>query len=196
MPFAKGKNEMQASIDDTASALIQLTNEIDYYYNQKVADLDSQLEIIRKDNPNEEPEILSCMESPIIGTKWIYDEMYIDTLEMLVCKVYSFVEKHLAELLKRVPISKRTAKNRYKGKGMSDVEKFYASLYDKFKYSRQGVSDIWKDYERMHTIRNDVVHRYYHERANITANFILSNIEQAKELLQYVEECTRAHQNQ
>ena len=53
MAFAIGRNEMRASIDDTASALVQLTKEMESCYNQKVSELSAQIDNVRKDNPNE-----------------------------------------------------------------------------------------------------------------------------------------------
>ena len=191
MPFAKGRNEMQASIDDTASALVLLTNEIESYYSQKISELSFQIEKIRKDNLNEAPEVLHCMESPNTNINWIYDEMHENTLEMLLCKVYSYVEKHMEALLKRIPLTGKKARKAYKGEGVSDIEKYYAVLKEKYNLQKQNVTDIWKDYEKFHELRKGIVHRYNYDRDTITANYILSNIEQAKALLNYIEDNTR-----
>jgi len=191
MAFAKGRNEMRASIDDTASALVQLTKEMESYYNQKVSELSAQIDNVRKDNPNEDLEVLNCMTSSIFGIRDIYDEMHLETMEMLICKVYSFAEKHLGELLKRIPMTENKARKRLDGEGVSDIVKYYAVLHEKFNLSKSSVSEIWRDYEGFHTLRKNIVHHFDYEKKGINANYVLSNIEQAKELLLYVEEYSR-----
>ena len=193
MAFAKGKNEMQASIDDTALALVQLTNEFENYYTKRVLELDNQIKDLRRENPNEAPEILYCMESPILGIKDIYDEMHRETMEMLLCRVYSFVEKHMEEFLKRIPLSKTQAQKSLTGKGVSNIVKFFSAINTRFNLSIQSVSELWKDYEEFHKLRKDIEHHfdYDYQQKDIHINYILDNIEQAKKLLHFIEENTR-----
>lgn len=193
MAIAKGKNEMQASIDDTASALVQLTNELENYYTNRALALDKHIMDLRRENPREAPEVLHCMESPTHCIKDIYDEMHRETMEMLVCRVYSFVEKHMEEFLKRIPLSKTQAKKSLTGKDVSDIVKFYSAINARFKLSIQSISDIWKGYDEFHILRKDIEHHYDYDYQpkDIPISYILTNIKQATELLLFIEENTR-----
>lgn len=191
MAIAKGKNEMQASIDDTAAALITLTNEMEAYYNQRRRDLEAQLEKIREKNQNEDSEIIQSIISSS-DFRWIYDEMHQETLEMLVCKVYSFAEKHMGEMLKRIHLKEKQAKELGQGQGVSDMETYYMAIQKRFGIS-ESISEKWIGYKDFHRLRKDIVHHHDNEKKDVSANYILSNINQVKELLLYVEEVSRSN---
>lgn len=99
MSIAKGRNNMLASIEDSASMLNSLVNELDRFYSNKLNDFERKIDLLRIENKNEEPEVICSMCSDWNYAISIYDELFTETKEMLICKVYSYTEKHMSELL-------------------------------------------------------------------------------------------------
>lgn len=99
MAIAKGRNNMLASIEDSASLLNNLVDELDRFYSSKLTDYEKRIELLKTENSEENPEVLYSMCSEWNYAICIYDEFFTETKEMLVPKVYSYAEKHLNEIL-------------------------------------------------------------------------------------------------
>ena len=95
MAIANGRNNMLASIEDSASMLNNLVDELDRFYSNKLTDFERKIDLLRIENKNEEPKVLCSMCSDWNYAISIYDELFTETKEMLICKVYSYAEKHM-----------------------------------------------------------------------------------------------------
>ena len=58
MAIARGRNNIQASIEDEAYLLICAATEINQYYKNKCIEILSRIEEIKKENMTENPEVI------------------------------------------------------------------------------------------------------------------------------------------
>ena len=195
MAISKGRNELQASIEDIAIMLESLTIDINSYYSNKINDIEDNITKIKKDNPKEDFEILQSMTDMLVQEIELYKEFHKVALEMLLVKVFSYAEKHFEILLSRVSYNRSKAKKEYSKdgqptKGVSDIEKFFYILKKHKKLSIVQISDIWIDYKAFHLLRNDITHRKAHNNS-IDIDYINSNLTQISKLLMIIEIETR-----
>ncbi|MBR4963563.1 MAG: hypothetical protein IKY54_06665, partial [Muribaculaceae bacterium] len=170
MAISKGRNELQASIEDIAIMLESLTLDINSYYRNKINDIEDNITRIKKDNPKEDFEILQSMTDLLVQEIEFYKEFHKVALEMLLVKVFSYAEKHFEILLSRVSYNRSKAKKEYSKNGqptkdVSDIEKFFYILKKHKKLSIVQISDIWIDYKAFHLLRNDITHRKAHNNS-------------------------------
>ena len=195
MAISKGRNELQASIEDIAIMLESLTLDINSYYRNKINDIEDNITRIKKDNPKEDFEILQSMTDLLVQEIEFYKEFHKVALEMLLVKVFSYAEKHFEILLSRVSYNRSKAKKEYSKDGqptkdVSDIEKFFYILKKHKKLSIVQISDIWIDYTAFHLLRNDITHRKAHNNS-IDIDYINSNLTQISKLLMIIEIETR-----
>lgn len=195
MAISKGRNELQASIEDIAIMLESLTIDINSYYSNKINDIEDNITRIKKDNPKEDFEILQSMTDLLVQEIEFYKEFHKVALEMLLVKVFSYAEKHFEILLSRVSYNRSKAKEEYSKDGqptkdVSDIEKFFYILKKHKKLSIVQISDIWIDYKAFHLLRNDITHRKAHNNS-IDIDYINSNLTQISKLLMIIEAETR-----
>ena len=195
MAISKGRNELQASIEDIAIMLESLTLDINSYYRNKINDIEDNITRIKKDNPKEDFEILQSMTDLLVQEIEFYKEFHKVALEMLLVKVFSYAEKHFEILLSRVSYNRSKAKKEYSKDGqptkdVSDIEKFFYILKKHKKLSIVQISDIWIDYKAFHLLRNDITHRKAHNNS-IDIDYINSNLTQISKLLMIIEIETR-----
>lgn len=195
MAISKGRNELQASIEDIAIMLESLTIDINSYYSNKINDIEDNITRIKKDNPKEDFEILQSMTDMLVQEIEFYKEFHKVALEMLLVKVFSYAEKHFEILLSRVSYNRSKAKKEYSKDGqptkdVSDIEKFFYILKKHKKLSIVQISDIWIDYKTFHLLRNDITHRKAHNNS-IDIDYINSNLTQISKLLMIIEAETR-----
>ena len=195
MAISKGRNELQASIEDIAIMLESLTLDINSYYRNKINDIEDNITRIKKDNPKEDFEILQSMTDLLVQEIEFYKEFHKVALEMLLVKVFSYAEKHFEILLSRVSYNRSKAKKEYSKNGqptkdVSDIEKFFYILKKHKKLSIVQISDIWIDYKAFHLLRNDITHRKAHNNS-IDIDYINSNLTQISKLLMIIEIETR-----
>lgn len=195
MAISKGRNELQASIEDIAIMLESLTLDINSYYSNKINDIEDNITRIKKDNPKEDFEILQSMTDLLVQEIEFYKEFHKVALEMLLVKVFSYAEKHFEILLSRVSYNRSKAKKEYSKDGqptkdVSDIEKFFYILKKHKKLSIVQISDIWIDYKAFHLLRNDITHRKAHNNS-IDIDYINSNLTQISKLLMIIEAETR-----
>ena len=195
MAFSRGRNESQASIEDTRIILESLAIDIDSYYRDKMINIENHIKSIRESNPHEEFEILQSITNTYEQEIEIYEEFHRVALEMLLVKVFSYAERHLEILLSRLSYNRNKATKEYSKdsqptNGVSDIEKYFYIFKKYKKLSIAEISDIWIDYHVFHLLRNDIAHRKTHN-SSIDIDYIKINLAQIYKLLTTIEAETR-----
>ncbi|MBP3354357.1 MAG: hypothetical protein J6L02_06900 [Bacteroidales bacterium] len=195
MAISKGRNELQASIEDWGTILESLAIDINSYYQGKITNIEDDIKRFKENNYNENFEEIKSIIDTQIQEIGIYKEFQRGALEMLVVKIYSYAERHFEILLSRVSYNRSKAKNEYSkdgqpAKGVSDIEKFFYILKKHKKLSIVQISDIWIDYKAFHLLRNDITHRTAHNNS-IDIDYVNSNLTQISKLLMIIEIGTR-----
>ena len=195
MAIANGRNNMLASIEDSASMLNSLVDELDRFYSNKLTDFERKIDLLRIENKNEEPKVLCSMCSDWNYAISIYDELFTETKEMLICKVYSYAEKHMSELLSLIGYSHKKISNEYKNsnpstRGISDIEKCCYVLQNYFGLEQNLLDIYWPIFKDFHKTRKEIEHRYDHN-ATIDIKMIKGNLDYAMQLLKHIELVTR-----
>ena len=195
MAISKGRNDLQASIEDTRTLLETLAIDIDSYYSGKITNNENDIKRIKDNNPNEDFEIIQSMVNMPEKEIEFYKEFHRVTLEILLVKVFSYAERHFEILLSRLSYNRNKAKREYSKdgqpmNGISDIEKYFYILKKYKKISIVEISDIWKDYNVFHLLRNDIAHRKNHNKS-IDINYIKNNLAQIFQLLITIEADTR-----
>lgn len=200
MTIANGRNNMLASIEDSASMLYSLVDELDRFYSNKLNDFKRKIDLLRIENKNEEPEVLCSICFDWNYAISIYDELFTETKEMLICKIYSYAEKHTNELLSMLGYNHKKISNEYKSsnpstQGISDIEKCCYILQNYFGLEQNLLEMYWPIFKDFHKLRKDVEHRYNHSYTSININMIKSNLDHAVGLLKHIELVTREKRN-
>ena len=195
MAISKGRNDLQASIEDTRTLLGTLAIDIDSYYSGKITNNENDIKRIKDNNPNEDFEIIQSMVNMPEKEIEFYKEFHRVTLEILLVKVFSYAERHFEILLSRLSYNRNKAKSEYSKdgqpmNGISDIEKYFYILKKYKKISIVEISDIWKDYNVFHLLRNDIAHRKNYNKS-IDINYIKNNLAQIFQLLITIEADTR-----
>ena len=110
MAISKGRNELQASIEDWGTILESLAIDINSYYQGKITNIEDDIKRFKENNYNENFEEIKSIIDTQIQEIGIYKEFQRGALEMLVVKIYSYAERHFEILLSRV--KRRTASKR------------------------------------------------------------------------------------
>ena len=115
-------------------------------------------------------------------------------MEMIVSKVYSYVEKHLYMICDRIKYDRKKVARIYErdnhtGKG-SDIEKIFYVINKLYCLEKQKISDYWSDFVLFHKLRTYIEHHNNYQKQLVKIEFIISNINQAKILLNAIEMST------
>lgn len=195
MAISKGRNELQASIEDTRIILESLAIDINSYYCSKITYNENDIKRIKENNPNEEFEIIQSMINMPEKEIEFYKEFHRTALEMLLVKVFSYAEKHFEILLSRLSYNRNKAIKEYSKDGqptnsVSDIEKYFYIIKKYKKLSIVKITDIWIDYNAFHLLRNEITHRKIHNNS-INIDYIKINLIQITKLLTTIETETR-----
>lgn len=194
MAFSKGRSNMQASIEDSATLLNSLIDEMDTFYSNKLTEYESKIELIKKENPQESPEVLESMCYEWIFATSVYHEFFMETKQMLITKVYSYAEKHLNELLSMIgynqnKYSKMYEKKHSSTKGISDIEKCCYVLQNHYGLDQNLLNEYWPMFKDFHDLRRDIIH--HDVNIHIDTKMIKCNLDNALQLLKHIELITR-----
>ena len=113
MAISKGRNALQASIEDTAIMQTSLAIDINSYYENKINNIENNIKRTKEENSNEDFEILQSMIDMQEKEIEFYKEFQKEALEMLLIKVFSYAEKHFEVLLSRLSYNRSKAINEY-----------------------------------------------------------------------------------
>lgn len=195
MAISKGRNELQASIEDTATMLESLAIDINSYYSHKINNIEDSIIRIKGNNSNEDFEILQNMTDLLMEEIELHKEFHKVALEMLLVKVFSYAERHFEILLSRLSYNRNKAikeysKDKQPTNSISDIEKYFYILKKYKKLSVIQITDIWIDYNAFHLLRNNITHRKAHNNS-LDIGYLNSNLTQISKLLMTIEAETR-----
>lgn len=186
MGVSKGRNMDAASIEDNANLLIEFTKDVFNLYDKKIENIEKEISNLK--------QVEDFVSSSLEFAEETVRSLMQMSMEIMLLKVYSYAEKHLEQLLSRVSLCRKQAVDLYKSdykdvRGVSDVEKYYYALQ---KHSDlPDLCSVWTDFKTVHKMRVNIEHRYVHPCYSINKDYIIKNINQAKELLIIVERSTR-----
>ena len=196
MVVAKGRNNMLASIEDSASLLNSLVDELDIFYTNKLTECKRKIELFKTENATVDPEVLYSMFSELNYAISIYEELFFETKEMLISKIYSYAEKHMTELLLLLgynhnKISKEYRDNNPSTQGISDIDKCCYILQKHFGLENQLLDVYWPNFTVFHKLRKNIEHHYNSDYVTIDIKMIKNNLCNAQQLLKHIEFVTR-----
>lgn len=196
MAFGKVRNEIQSRIEDGACLLMNLVDEVNDFFLKKISLIKEDIHAIREDNKEMDFEEIQSILSPYQQMEEFYNTLYEEAMEMLVSKVYSYAEIHIGLMLFRIGYSLNKARKEYKighksDNGISDIEKSFYVISKRATIGISNITDIWQDYKHMHEIRKNIEHHCRDVNYLIDKNFLISNIQQIKKLLCFLETKTR-----
>lgn len=190
--FAKGRNEIQASIEDMAQAIKNLAYDINEFYTDKIKTIESKIEEVKKQNVDLADEEIGVVNFYNYQLLEIYSNLHIEAMEAIVSKVYSYAETHMQMIVENIgfnskKVSKEYSKDGQPEKGVSDVEKMFYIIKKYYSLPYSALTDVWNSFHDIHKLRNDIVHKYNHERQYIKVEYIIQNLDQVEEMLKVIE---------
>lgn len=195
MVVSKGRNDIRAAIEDFSMTIEALTIDINSYYKSRVKEKKDDIQKIVIENSHEDYEILKSMTYHLTQEIEYLEDFHKEFLGMLLVKIYTYAETYFETLLSRLSYDRIMALTEYKKDGqpannVSEIEKYFYVLQKHKKLSVSNISDIWKDFKSVHSIRKSIIH---HNTVNkcICFDYIISNINQAYQLLITIELETR-----
>ena len=153
MAIAKGRNDLQASIEDYAKMLDTLACDIDSFYKKEIENINRQIKI--SDESSDDYEIKYSIKVQYEDVIELYESLHNQSFEMLISKIYSYAEKHMEELLKRISYSRNKSADEYKKDkgnihGISDIEKHFYVIRKHNNLPEMNISEFWKDFKAIH----------------------------------------------
>ena len=196
MVFGNARNEIQSRIEDGAYLLLNLVDEVNDFFFYKISLIKEEIRTIKEDNKDMDYEEIQSILSPYQQIEEFYNNLCEEAMQMLVSKVYSYAEKHIELILFRIGSSIKKAQKEYRKthisvEGISDIEKSFYVISNNFNVGISEISEIWRDYKYMHEIRKKIEHHCGDENYSINKDYLISNIQQIKELLCLLEANTR-----
>ena len=196
MVFGKARNEIQSRIEDGAYLLLNLVDEVNDFFFYKISLIKEEIRTIKEDNKDMDYEDIQSILSPYQQIEEFYNNLCEEAMQMLVSKVYSYAEKHIELILFRIGSSIKKAQKEYRKthisvEGISDIEKSFYVISNNSNVGISEISEIWRDYKYMHEIRKKIEHHCGDENYSINKDYLISNIQQIKELLCLLEANTR-----
>lgn len=196
MAVLNSRNEIQASIEDSATMLSCMVHEIYLFYSKRLSEIANRIANTRNENAAEDTEILmSMLASDYQMMEW-YEEVSCQTLQAFIPKVYSYAEKHIEGLLGRIPCTTKKASAQYSKEmadtnGVSDIEKGSYILCKHYNLSFDEIMLKWPGFKEFHSLRKEIEHRYKEQYSCSSVDYVLANIDRAKEFLSSLEQHTR-----
>ncbi|MBO7230164.1 MAG: hypothetical protein J6V20_01995 [Bacteroidaceae bacterium] len=190
--FAKGRNEIQASIDDMALGIKNLAYEIDSFYSSKIQGIESEINDMKEHDVDAENAGCCLCNSTSYQLLDIYNGLHIEAMEAIVSKVYSYAEKHMQMMVESIGYDLKHIHKEYKAdaqpcSGVSDIEKMFYIINKHYCLPFSEISDVWSNYYDIHMLRKNIEHRYDYEKRLIKIEYIIQNIEQIEEMLKAIE---------
>lgn len=199
MAFAKGRNNMQAYIEDSLEQIQSLVVVMHSFFSDEIERKKNDVKTIIEDNKNEDVYAVERMIKYHEKEVALWDDFFIETLELLLSKIYSIAEFCIEQiLLKRIGYKRKDALKEYKqdqqpAENVSDIEKYFYVLKKSKNLTIERITDLWTDYASFHEKRKNIVHmKDSEENIDVNIDYIMSNINQIAKLLNVLEKETRS----
>lgn len=190
--FAKGRSDIQASIEDMAQAIKILAYDINEFYIDKIKTIESKIEEVKKQNAgiaDEEIGVLNYYNCQLLE---IFSNSHMEAMEAIVSKVYSYAEKHMQMMVESIGYDLKHIQKEYKVdaqtcSGVSDIEKMFYIINKHYCLPFSEISDVWSNYYDIHMLRKNIEHRYDYEKRLIKIEYIIQNLDQIERMLKGME---------
>jgi hypothetical protein len=199
MAFAKGRNNMQAYIEDSLEQMRSLVNILHSFFSDKIERKKNKVKSLIEDCKNEDVDVVESMVEYHKEEIAFWEDFFKETLESLLIKIYSIAEFCMEQiLLKRIGYKRKDALKEYKQdqqpkENVSDIEKYFYVLKKSKNLTIERITDLWTDYASFHEKGKNIVHTKDSEKnIDVNIDYIMSNINQIAKLLNVLEKETRS----
>lgn len=199
MAFAKGRNNMQAYIEDSLEQMRSLVNILHSFFSDKIERKKNKVKSLIEDCKNEDVDVVESMVEYHKEEIAFWEDFFKETLESLLIKIYSIAEFCMEQiLLERMGYKRKDALREYKKdqqptENVSDIEKYFYVLKKSKNLTIERITDLWTDYASFHEKRKNIVHMKDSEKnIDVNIDYIMSNINQIAKLLNVLEKETRS----
>lgn len=190
--FAKGRNDIQVSVEDMSQAIKILAYDINEFYTDKIKTIESKIDEVKKQNAGIADEEIGVVNFYNYQLLEIFSNSHMEAMEAIVSKVYSYAEKHMQMMVESIGYDLKHIQKEYKAdaqpcSGVSDIEKMFYIINKHYSLPFSEISDAWSNYYDIHMLRKNIEHRYDYEKRLIKIEYIIQNIEQVEEMLKVIE---------
>lgn len=199
MAFAKGRNNLQADIEDSLEQMRSLVNILHSFFSDEIERKKNDVKTLIEDNKNEDVDVVESMVKYHKEEVAFWEDFFKETLESLLIKIYSIAEFCMEQiLLERMGYKRKDALREYKKdqqptENVSDIEKYFYVLKKSKNLTIERITDLWTDYASFHEKRKNIVHMKDSEKnIDVNIDYIMSNINQIAKLLNVLEKETRS----
>lgn len=198
MAFAKGRNNLQANIEDSLEQIRSLVNILHSFFSDKIERKKNKVKSLIEDYKNEDVDVVESMVEYHKEEVAFWEDFFKETLESLLIKIYSIAEFCMELiLLERMGYKRKDALKEYKKdqqptENVSDIEKYFYVLKKSKNLTIEKITDLWTDYASFHEKRKNIVHmKKLKNETDLDIDYIKSNMEQISYFLHNLEKETR-----
>lgn len=173
--IAKGRNDLQAYIDEYAIVLERLLVEVPEQIKSSFRELEQEIDKTAADLPREEACTIkdSLIMAYRIGDETIMLESFYKSMVIMIC---SYCETTLLSMLP-IDIQKQY---KYKGK---KIESYYKAIQEHYGVKLQPIGKVWKGNYDFVKFRNGITHGKEYDNTLLTSEYLYTNLKMAKHLL-------------
>lgn len=189
MSFSRGRNNIEASIIDSAIIYHELLDELESFFKNKIDNIVCIIEE-EKGYLHENKELFANIQQPYMELIFHYQEIFQECLEMLLIKIYSYIEKHLEVLMGTLGIKTREAviNKPIKGKVQrkSKIELYYLAIQKACSFEASLI-EKWAGFQEFRTTRNSIVHNKQTTNKQLTTKYLKESLHYGNDILLYIE---------
>ena len=185
--IAKGKNDLQAHIDEYAIVLERLLVEVPEQIKSSFCELEQEIDKTAADLPSEE----ACTIKDSLEMAYRMDdktEMLESFYKSMVIMVCSYCETTLLSMLPT------DIQEQYKNKGRK-IDIYYKAIQKYYGVKLQPIGKVWKGKCDFVKFRNDITHGKEYDNTLLAYEYLNSNLKMAKHLLRTTADIISRHTN-
>lgn len=186
--IAKGKNDLQAHIDEYAIVLERLLSEVPEQIKSSFYELEQEIDKTVDDLPDEE----ACTIKDALAMAYRMDdktEMLESFYKSMVIMVCSYCEKTLLMML---PTKTKVKQEKEESK----IDALFRVIKSTYNLNEiDSVEILWSNKKNFIQFRNDIVHGKEYDNTLLTSEYINSNLKMAKHLLRTTADIISRHTN-
>lgn len=173
--ISKGRNILQAQIDDTAIVLDRLLSEVSRQIKASFKELEKVIDEEVVDMPYEEAwSVKSSMETACrMEDETEMLESFYKSMVIMIC---SYCETTLLSMLP-IDIQKQY---KYKGK---KIDSYYKAIQENYDIKLKPIGKLWRGKRGFIKFRNDITHGKEYDTTLLNSEYINSNLKMVKHLL-------------
>lgn len=185
--IAKGRNGLQAHIDEYAIVLERLLSEVPKQITASFKELEQEIDKTSADLPCEEASAIkdSLTMAYRIGDETIMLESFYKSMVIMIC---SYCETTLLSML---PID---IQKQYKNKGKK-IDSYYKAIQEHYDIKLKPIGKLWRGKRSFIKFRNDITHGKEYDTTFLTSEYLNSNLKMVKHLLRTTADIISSHPN-